>query len=122
MQKQQKVSLWIGNFTSQTALNNFLKENFTDDGDVSSQFMEAFQIDYIDHDFQEVYFYKNETSKEKIFNNFSYIDSFLTEIPETNWQQYNSIILLYNFEFQRNIKENKYLKFITTFEFTENEI
>jgi hypothetical protein len=64
MKKQQKVSLWIGHFTSKKALNNFLEEKYNDDGDVSSQFMQDFQIEYIDHDFQEVDFYENETMKE----------------------------------------------------------
>ena len=121
MENPKKVSLWLGNFTSKKALNNFLKEKYDEDGDVSSEFMEDFQIEYIDHDFQEIYYYENETSKEKIFNDFSYINSFLAEIPETNWQEYNSIIFLYNFEYPGTIKQNQQLKFIATFDFIEKE-
>lgn len=81
--------------------------------------MEAFQIEYIDHDFQEVYYYVNEVLKEKSWKIFSFIKSFITEIPEMNWQEYTSIILLYNFQYQETIKQNKHLKFITTFEYSE---
>lgn len=119
MENPQKVTLFIGKFSSQKTLNSFLKEHYNEDDEVSSKFMEAFQIEYIDHDFQEVDFYTNKTTKEAIFKDFSYATSFITEIPKRNWKAYNSIILLYNFEYLGTIKEIENLKFIATFEYKE---
>ncbi|EDP96809.1 immunity 22 family protein [Kordia algicida OT-1] len=119
MENPQKVTLFLGKFSSQKRLNSFLEEHYDEDAEVSSEFMEAFQIEYIDHDFQEVDFYTNKTSKEAIFKDFSYVESFIKEIPELDWKAYNSIILLYNFKYPGTIKETKNVKFIATFEYKE---
>jgi hypothetical protein len=121
MEKQNKVSLWLGKFLSEEVFHDFLKEEYDEEGDAISKFMSAFQIDYIDPGFQEVYFYGNEVTKEKIFEDFSYIDSFLAQIPDQNWEKYNSIILLYNFEYEYIPLENYHIKFLGTFTFEDNE-
>jgi hypothetical protein len=82
METKNKISLWLGKFESEDALHHFFKEEYDEEGDTTSKFMSAFQIDYINPGFQEVYFYGNEVKKEKIFEDFSYIDSFLAQIPE----------------------------------------
>lgn len=117
MEKQNKVSLWIGNIPSEDELNNFMLEVFDEEGDSSSKFIEAFNIEYIDNQFQEVFFYENLLTKEEVFEGFSYIESFINEIPELNWSEKNSIILLYNFEYSGNINSALDLEFINVFDF-----
>lgn len=122
MEKQNKVSLWIGNVPSEDELNNFMMEVFDDEGDSSSKFMEAFRIDYIDNQFQEVFFYEDLQTKEEVFDGFSYIESFIDEISEVDWSEKNSIILLYNFEYNNEVKSSQGLDFIKVFNFNEDDI
>ena len=121
METKNKISLWLGKFASEDALHDFFKEEYDEEGDATSKFMSAFQIDYINPGFQEVYFYGNEVTKEKIFEDFSYIDSFLAQIPEQNWENYNSVILLYDFEYECFIREHNHVKFLGIFTFDDTE-
>ncbi|WP_353777157.1 immunity 22 family protein [Winogradskyella sp. 3972H.M.0a.05] len=121
MEQQNKVSLWVGTVASRSRLNEIMQEVYDDEGDVSSQFMEVFKIDYIDNQFQEVYFYENLASKEEAFNGFSYSESFINHIQETNWAEKNSLILLYNFEYDGNTKSGLGLEFIGVFNFSEDQ-
>lgn len=122
MEQDGKVSLWLGKTASKAALDQILLEVFNDDGDSTSQFMEAFHIDYIDPQFQEVFRYEALAlnSKQSIFEGCSYIESFLGQIPETSWESYNSVILLYSFEYGGEVRSALNLNFVGSFDFSTN--
>ncbi|WP_255362797.1 immunity 22 family protein [Tenacibaculum sp. MAR_2009_124] len=82
------------------SLNQFMKERYNSKGDVSSLFIEKIGDEYLDNQFQEVDFYENKTNKNEIFEGFSYVESFIQDIPELRWNDFNSIILIYNFEYE----------------------
>ena len=48
MEKEGKVSIWVGKFNSEEALKEYVQEVFDDEGDSTSSFMNDFNIDYID--------------------------------------------------------------------------
>ncbi|WGH74647.1 immunity 22 family protein [Tenacibaculum tangerinum] len=119
MEKQGKVSLWVGKFDSREVLDSFLNETYDEDGELSSDFMNEFEIDFIDNQFQEVYFYEGISDKKEIFDGFSYIDSFIKNIPDMNWAEKNTILLLYNFEYSKKIDDKK-IEFIDCYDFIED--
>ena len=98
MEKQGKVSIWIGKVDSNAKLISLTSEEYTEDGDMRSDFMEAFGIDYYDEQKKEVMFIKS-SNKKSIFEVFSYSESFINKIIDKDWSQYNSYILIYDFEF-----------------------
>ena len=73
MEKQGVVSLWLGNFKNAKNLNEFMRETYNNDGDISSLFIEKIEVEYLDNQFQEVDFYQNKKNKKIIFEGFSYI-------------------------------------------------
>lgn len=117
MKQTYKVSIWIGVKDSVEVLTNTMREVYDEAGDVSSDFMKSFNINYIDNQFQEVTFATNQDTKEEFFLNFSYISSFLESIPDKQWNTYNSIICLYNFEYEGEIKLADGLEFIGVFDY-----
>jgi len=114
MEEQNKVSIWLGNFKSENELNSFMKEQFTEDGDIYSEFMKAFEIDFIDNQFQEVFFSEN-LSKENL-ESFSYSESYLEQIT-TNLEKYNSVIALYNFNYSGKILNANDIDFIGVYDY-----
>ena len=115
-----KVSLWIARFNSKEKLNDYIREEFDKNGDMYSNFMKSFKIDFIDNHFQEIDFYNNSKLKQEIFDAFSYVQSFIHLIPNENWENYNAVILLYNYEYHGKVKQNKQVKFIGTFNYIED--
>ncbi|MBU3024760.1 immunity 22 family protein [Zobellia galactanivorans] len=99
MEAQNKVSVFVGNFSSEEDFKKFIKESFTEDGDISSELMNELKVDFIDSQFQEIYFSENGISKD-ILNNFSYSENFISYIKR-DLLEYNSIIFLYNFQFKK---------------------
>lgn len=118
MEKQNKVSLWVGNYLSQEKFQSYFEEEYDEDGDSLSDFEQNFKIDYIDSQFQELFFYENLNSKTEIFDGFSYVESFIENIPNLTWENYNSIALIYNFDYQGDIKKANGLDFIGVFDFS----
>ena len=48
MSKNNKISIWFGNFETEQQFNEFMKETYDDEGDMHSEFMKAFGIDLSD--------------------------------------------------------------------------
>ncbi|CAL2079823.1 immunity 22 family protein [Tenacibaculum sp. 190524A05c] len=119
MEVLNKVSLWVAKFNSSEELSKFMEERFDRNGDVYSDFMKSFKIGFIDNHFQEVDFYGDLTVKQDVFDGFSYVESFIENIPNENWSDYNSVILLYNFEYNQKVKQSKKVKFVGSFEYVE---
>ena len=70
MEEQNKVSLWIGSIASEEKLDAVILEVYDENGDSSSEFMKAFNIDYIDNQFQEVFFTITFNLRQKFLKDF----------------------------------------------------
>lgn len=122
METENTVSMWIGNFASREELDNYIDLRYDDDGEiVSSKFYDAFQIDiddiddyliekeYCDSRFSNVYDHIIGASyADVIIDNLKKIEDALA-IPDSN-----SIILIYNYKYCGQVKEQPNIKFIAT--------
>ena len=118
MQKEGKVSLWLGNFNNEETFREFMEIKYTDDGDsIPSKFKKQFKIDYYDIDFSEVdYMEEKSNDLEVLLEGFSNDYEIIPKLNEKyNGGIYNSIVLLYDFEYDNNINyknRNNILEFI----------
>ncbi|AKC64194.1 immunity 22 family protein [Clostridium sporogenes] len=121
MEKKGYVSLWIGNIKSDDELLEYVDLVYTDDGDwLPSQFLKDFNIDIDDFDddcIERVCLEENVTSINKLISGCSYEDIVVPKYDKlTNGVsivKYNAGILLYNFQYDGNVKSvnNKDYKF-----------
>lgn len=119
MQKEGKVSLWLGNFSDEESFREFVEIKYTDDGDsITSKFKEQFKIEYYDIDFSEVdYMEEQSNNLEVLLEGFSNDYEIIPKLKEKyDEHMYNSIVLLYDFEYDANKinykNENNILDFI----------
>ncbi|AWI03469.1 immunity 22 family protein [Clostridium drakei] len=109
MQKEGKVSLWLGNFIDEKTFREFMEIKYTDDGDsVPSEFKKQFQIGYYDMDFSEIdYIDKRSNDLQVLLEGFSNDYEIIPKLNEKyNGDMYNSIVLLYDFQYDS--KEENY--------------
>lgn len=117
MEKENRVSVWIGDFDSEKELNTFVKDIY--DEDFSSFFMNVTDIEFYDSYKREVFF-SNKKITESVLKQFSYSDSFIDQLAKKlNEEDFNSIIFLYDFEYNSKINNNK-LKFVGVFDYSKN--
>lgn len=126
MQKEGKVSLWLGNFNSEKTFREFMEIKYTDDGDsIPSKFKKQFKIDYYDIDFSEIdYMEEKSNDLEVLLEGFSNDYDIIPKLNEKyNGGIYNSIVLLYEFEYdfnEENYKgDNNTLDFIGCVEYNK---
>lgn len=119
MEKQGKVSIWIGNFDSKNVLHKHMEEVFDEEGDSTSEFMTDFKIEYIDIQFQEVDFSNQKMSLYNRLEGCSYFETFSNQLPNII-KHYNSIVCLYNFKYDGLIKENNSLKYLGCFDYKKD--
>lgn len=122
MQEKNYVSLWLGTSKSKKSLDKYIKIKYTRDGDfVPSIFARDFKIERYDDDFREAKFYDEKSNNiHELLDGFSYsdvvVEYFKNEIGEELAVPYNSVILLYNFNYDGMVEEIKngteYFKFI----------
>lgn len=123
MEREGYVSLWIGIIDSDFELSKYLELGYTDDGDyIPSQFLTDFNIDLdeFDEEFTERNFAKNLTdSIIELIKGCSYEDVVLEKFQDlysdTCKEKLNSAFLLYNFQFDENIKQIKTDKYYFRF-------
>jgi hypothetical protein len=115
MEKINKVSIWIGNFKSENDFNKYIEEKFDKKGNSSSVFMEEFKIKYINHDLQESAFIGTKLTKEDL-TGASYAETFLDKL-DGKLLTGNSIIMLYDFEYNEKIKVKNNTTFIGVFDY-----
>ena len=118
MQKEGKVSLWLGNFSDEESFRDFMEIKYTNDGDsIQSEFKKQFKIEYYDIDFSEVDYTEEQSNDLKVLlegfsNDYEIIPKFKEKY---SGNMYNSIVLLYDFEYDNNINyknRNNILEFI----------
>ena len=119
MQKEGKVSLWLGNFNNEKTFREFMEIKYTDDGDsIPSKFKKQFKIDYYDIDLSEIdYMEEKSNDLEVLLEGFSNDYEIIPKLKENyDGNMYNSIVLLYDFEYDSNKinykNENNILDFI----------
>jgi len=115
MKKQNKISIWIGNFDSEDDFYEFIEEKYDEDGKSSSAFREEFKTGYIDHDFQESFFVDEELTKED-FMETSYGESFVDKLDDALLTG-NGVIMLYDFEYSGEIKAKNNVNFIGAYDY-----
>ncbi|WP_185966785.1 immunity 22 family protein [Clostridium sp. HBUAS56017] len=105
MQKEGKVSLWLGIFNDEETFRKFMEIKYTDDGDsIPSKFKKQFKIDYYDIDFSEIdYMEEKSNDLQVLLEGFSNDYEIIPRLNEKySGGMYNSIVLLYDFEYQHN--------------------
>lgn len=119
---KNKVSIWIGNFKNRDELIKYTNIEYTEEGDsIPSFFEKDFRLDYYDRDLVEKSFISIPTDNIKeLLADFSYSESFSKEL-HINKQEYNTAILIYEYEYdgrEKSIKHNQNeLEFIGAIEY-----
>ena len=123
MEKEGFVSLFIGNSKSYKDLQNYILNSYTEDGDLlPSEFEKDFNIDYYNEDFRKVEFYDEPSNDLRVLlEGFSYdeeiIPKFIELCGERLNQEANSVILLYNFQYNGNVNEKNQFRFLGTVQY-----
>ncbi|SHJ56724.1 Immunity protein 22 [Clostridium amylolyticum] len=129
MEREGYVSLWIGNIKTDDELLEYVELVYTDAGDwLPSQFLKDFNIDIDDFDddcIERVCLEQNVTSITELISGCSYEDIVIPRYEKitdgVSIVKCNSGILLYNFQYDGNVKSinNKdyEFKFISSVEY-----
>lgn len=112
MIKKNKVSLWLGKFSTSDEFSEYVETDFSEDGDyIKSKFQEDFGIMEYNLDFMEKDWLSDYCDDlESLLSGFSYdyqiIPEFQKIICKEKLINYNSILLLYDFEYEKGISNN----------------
>lgn len=118
MIKDNKVSLWLGYFEDEDEFSDYINESYNEDGDyIDSKFQEDFEIDDYDLDAVESEWISVKHSDVKsLLEGFSgyeeIIPKFEKLLESKKLENYNSILLLYNFEYEDSSNIERKLEFI----------
>jgi hypothetical protein len=116
MEKRGMVSIWLGLFNPIERLQEYLQVNYTSDVDfIDSQFEKDFNIEYFDEDLREIDYLQNPTNSiSDILKNHSYCESIISnytqKLSDELDREYNSLILLYDYNYTGSQKEIKFKK------------
>lgn len=118
--RKNKVSIWLGKFQSNDFLERYLDIDYSEEHDdeyLASIFARQFKIEYYDEDFQEAYFSDaSPIGWKELIEPISYSETFIDEIPD-RFDDKNSVIALYNFHYQGDVKESAEVIFIGSFDY-----
>lgn len=112
MIKKNKVSLWLGKFSTSDEFSEYVEIDFSEDGDyIKSKFQEDFGIMEYTSDLMEKDWLSGHCDDlESLLSGFSYdyqiIPEFQKIICKEKLINYNSILLLYDFEYEKGISNN----------------
>ncbi|PHA52375.1 hypothetical protein COF07_27865 [Bacillus wiedmannii] len=115
MESPGVVSLWFGNCTSKMVLRKYVEIKYDNEGNrIPSCFMTDFQIDFIEYnqDLLECTYNEPVTSSlSELLQNASYSELIISELidfyGENLEEQYNTVIRLYDFEYEELVEEAK---------------
>ena len=105
MIKRNKVSLWLGLFENAEDFKDYIKVSYDEDGNyIPSKFQESYCIKRYDLDAMESDWISERCSDvESLLMGFSgddeIIPKFQKMLENKKIEDYNSIVLLYNFEY-----------------------
>ena len=109
MIKEKKVSLWLGNFSSGEEFNGYVESGFNEDGNyIKSGFQEDFLIEKYNYDLIEKDWIIDQCEDvSSLLTGFSCDDEIIPKfekmISKDRLENYNSIILLYDFQYDGKI-------------------
>jgi hypothetical protein len=113
------LSIWSGKYESQKELDSYIEEIYDEEGELNSKFMEDFKITYIDNQFQEAVFLNKKITLDML-NDASYSASFLNKLSEIDFREDNSILILYDFNYNKAKKIKGKLRFIGSFKYQKD--
>jgi hypothetical protein len=120
-EKQGYVSVWVGQFESDAAFQNYITHTFDEDGNAHSPFGHDSQLEWFDHDFQDAEFFSDGISDlGATLASASYGDSFAehvaAEIQARNLLPFNAIFLLYDCAYSAELAHDEQkLRFVGAF-------
>ncbi|MBC1639998.1 immunity 22 family protein [Listeria welshimeri] len=120
MERNGKVSIWLGNIEDQESLEKYVNLTYDDDGEsVSSRFFLDFNIDMddTDEDFIEKAVLENKSKDLPVLlEGCSYEDTVIPKVIKniSIEKYYNSIILIYNFDYEESVKTVSNFDYITS--------
>ncbi|WP_167629989.1 immunity 22 family protein [Listeria valentina] len=99
---ENNVSLWLGNFSSEDDLEEYMDVKYTKDGDsVPSQFEKDFKLGYYDRDLIEKDWIEvAENNIHDLLIDFSYDNQLIPQFKVIQ-KKYNTIILIYNYDYKQ---------------------
>ncbi|PEF67517.1 immunity 22 family protein [Bacillus cereus] len=119
MEVHGMVSIWLGNMKTQDQLDVYIDVTYDEEGDaIPASFFVDFNIDMIDVDED---FIEKEVLEEAsddismLLTGCSYDDKILSRINEVVKlkKSYNSIILIYNFQYDNSVSNFEAFDFVT---------
>ncbi len=107
------VSIWLGNYSSEEFIIEYLSVKYNEHGDgVPSKFMIDFKIDFIDFDedlLEYTYINSPTSSLTELLKNSSYSEIMIRELAEFYGdeltEKYNAAIRIYDFEYEETVEE-----------------
>ena len=131
MEKEGVVSIWFGISDSIEQFQQYLQVYYSDEIDfINSKFEKDFNIQCFDEDLREInYLEKPSNSFSLILSRHSYSESIISSYIDKNGDElntkYNSIIMLYDFNYMGSIKEVSHrsmvVKFIGTVDYNKSD-
>ncbi|EOP59968.1 immunity 22 family protein [Bacillus nitratireducens] len=116
MENPGVMSLWIGNFRTKQSLKEYVEIKFDEVGDrIQSKFMRDFNLDFIDYNqdlLESTLIEDSTTSLTTLLSGSSYETEILSQFVEHYGEElpeiYDSVIRLYDFEYDGDIDEVKF--------------
>ncbi|PEN42770.1 immunity 22 family protein [Bacillus wiedmannii] len=116
MENPGVMSLWIGNFRTKQSLKEYVEIKFDEVGDrTQSKFMRDFNLDFIDYNqdlLESTLIDDSTTSLTTFLSGSSYETEILSQFVEHYGEElpeiYDSVIRLYDFEYDGDIDEVKF--------------
>ncbi|MCU5098323.1 immunity 22 family protein [Bacillus wiedmannii] len=116
MENPGVMSLWIGNFRTKQSLKEYVEIKFDEVGDrTQSKFMRDFNLDFIDYNqdlLESTLIDDSTTSLTTLLSGSSYETEILSQFVEHYGEElpeiYDSVIRLYDFEYDGDIDEVKF--------------
>lgn len=118
MIKEKKASLWLGYFENEDDFRNYMKVSYDEDGNyIPSKFQENYGIKKYDLDTSEIDWISDkcidvESLLAGFSNDFEIVPQFKKMLEYKNVEKYNSIVVLYNFEYINCNRKNEKLEYI----------
>ena len=123
MEKANKVSVWVGTFTDDDDLTDYIENAYDENGDSFNQFRDDTGIDGFDDGFREADMLQPDLSLRENLVGFSWIDSFadvlIPQLEAMRSADDNGLILLYNFQYENaeSVRPASRVRFVGTFDF-----
>ncbi|OAA94000.1 immunity 22 family protein [Clostridium coskatii] len=127
MEYEGIVSIWLAKCEDIKDLQHYLQVNYSNFGDyLNSKFEKNFNVECFDEELKEINFIERDSDlfsdimKDQSFSQ-NIISDYNKKFSDKLDRKYNSIILLYNFNYDGSIGEDQdnsvYVKFIGSFKY-----